>query len=414
MSSVNIYTMVEMSGEQSVQFVLSGNASQRNEADHIAAATLVFPVLIPDDDSDNMHPETSHLSLEAKSSNSAEQTVVKRKRGRPRKMKPSEEQSQSGKIDASSSLPINQQQPGAAVKSGRPKRSEQTTTKRDLGGPSGGGGAGGEASAPVKRSRGRPKKVATSTETSQSQVLSLQAQPLTTSSRHQPIVSASSEVITTHGSTDIYNAVQQLAQDAVIVSAIHGTPVQVLPTTAVASMNTIDAESSLRVSAPISVTISPTREDTGTKWSASANVVMSTPPSSRTTEEREKRGYGMPIHVYQIGASTPPLLHAEQPEILNSLPQCSLSSGEVSVKIVDRLATGPKERAGDSRSMGPGVLEEVRQDTRYLKQPEEGVTVIKRKGAKVDTIAGTSKAVSQLSMLIGWVVGGLFLGNLTK
>ena len=402
MSSVNIYTMVDMSGEQSVQFVLGGNASQRNEADHIAAATLVFPVLIPDDDSDNMHPETSHLSLEAKSSNSAEQTVVKRKRGRPRKMKPSEEQGQSGKIDASSSLPINQQQPGAAVKSGRPKRSEQTTTKRDLGGPSGGGGAGGEASAPMKRSRGRPKKVATSTETSQSQVLCLQAQPPTISSRHQPIVS--SEGITTHGSTDIYNAVQQLAQDAVIVSAIHGTPVQVLPTTAVASMNTIDAEGPLRVSAPISVTISPMREDTGAKWSAStsASVVVSTPPSSRITDEREKRGYGMPIHVYQIGASTPPLLHAEQPEILNSLPQCSLSSGEVSVKVVDRLAAGPKERAGDSHSAG--VLEDVRHDTRYLKQPEEGVTVIKRKGAKVDTIAGTSKAVSRLSMLRWWVV----------
>ena len=393
--------MVDMSGEQSVQFVLGGNASQRNEADHIAAATLVFPVLIPDDDSDNMHPETSHLSLEAKSSNSAEQTVVKRKRGRPRKMKPSEEQGQSGKIDASSSSPINQQQPGAAVKSGRPKRSEQTTTKRDLGGPSGGGGGGGEASAPVKRSRGRPKKVATSTETSQSQVLCLQAQPPTTSSRHQPIVS--SEGITTHGSTDIYNAVQQLAQDAVIVSAIHGTPVQVLPTTAVASMNTIDAEGPLRVSAPISVTISPTREDTGTKWSASACVVISTPPSGRTTDEREKRGYGMPLHVYQLGASTPPLLHAEQPEILNSLPQCSLSSGEVSVKVVDRLAAGPKERASDSRSTG--VLEEVRHDTHYLKQPEEGVTVIKRKGAKVDTIAGTSKAVSQLSTLVGWLVG---------
>lgn len=396
--SVNIYTMVDMSGEQSVQFVLGGNASQRNEADHIAAATLVFPVLIPDE-SDNMHPETSHLSLEAKSSssNSTEQTVVRRKRGRPRKMKPSEEQSQSGKqIEASSSFIPNQQQPGAAVKSGRPKRSEQTTTKRDLGGPPGGAGGGGETSAPVKRNRGRPKKVATSTETSQSQVLGLQAQPPTTLSRHQPIIS--SEGITTHGSTDIFNAVQQLAQDAVIVSAIHGTPVQVLPTTAVAPMNTIDAESPLRVSAPISVTISPTREDTGIKWNTSA--VTSTPPSSRTTDEREKRGYGMPLHVYQLGANTPPLLHAEQPEILNSLPQCSLSSGEVSVKIVDRLAAGPKEGAGDSRS----VVEEVRHDTRYLKQPEEGMTVIKRKGTKVNTITGTSKVVSQLSMLISWWV----------
>ncbi len=380
MWSVNIYTMVDMSGEQRVQFVLGGNASQRNEADHIAAATIVFPVLIPDESDNNMHPETGRLSLEAKSnSSSTEQTVVKRKRGRPRKIKPSEEeQSQSGKIDA------NQQQPGAAVKSGRPKRSEQSTTKRDLGGPPGNGGGGGEASAPVKRNRGRPpKKVATSTETSQSQV-----QPSISTSSHQAITSSEGITTGTHASTDIFNAVQQLAQDAVIVSAIHGTPVQVLPTTAVASMNTIDAESPLRASAPISVTISPTRDDTGTmKWTAGA--VTSTPPS-RTTDEREKRGgYGVPLNVYQLGASTPPLLHAEQPEILNSLPQCSLSSGEVSVKIVDRLAAGPKE--GASR----GTLEEVHHDTRYLKQPEEGdMSVIERKGTRMDAITGSSAVVS--------------------
>jgi hypothetical protein len=372
--------MVDMSGEQRVQFVLGGNASQRNEADHIAAATIIFPVLIPDE-SDDMHPETGRLSLEAKSNNSStEQTVVKRKRGRPRKIKSSEEeQSQSGKIDA------NQQQPGAAVKSGRPKRSEQSTTKRDLGGPPGNGG-GGEASAPVKRNRGRPpKKVATSTETSQSQV-----QPSTSTSSHQAITSSEGITTGTHSSTDIFNAVQQLAQDAVIVSAIHGTPVQVLPTTAVASMNTIDAESPLRASAPISVTISPTRDDTGTtKWTASA--VTSTPPSG-TTDEREKRGgYGVPLNMYQLGASTPPLLHAEQPEILNSLPQCSLSSGEVSVKVVDRLAAGPKE--GASRG---STLEEVHHDTRYLKQPEEGdMSVIEiEKGTKLDTIARSSGMVS--------------------
>ena len=365
MWSVNIYTMVDMSGEQSFQYVLSGNASQRNESDHIAAATLVFPVLIPDD-TDDMHPETGHLSLEAKSS-SGEQTVVKRKRGRPRKIKP-EEQSQSGKVDAS----LPDQQPAAAVKRGRPKRSEQATTKRDLG-----PGAGGEASTPVKRGRGRPKKVAPSTETSQSQVLGLQQQLPT--SGNQAIIR--SEGITTHASTDIFNAVQQLAQDAVIVSAIHGTPVQVLPTTAVASMNTIDSDSSLRVSAPVSVTISPTRDDT-TEWTAS--VVKTTPPS-RTTDERallQKRGYGTPL-VYQLGASTPPLLHAEQPEILNSLPQCSLSSGEISVKVVDRLA-GLKEGGGR------GTMEEVRHDTRYLKQPEEGVIVVEKKETKVDNIAGSN------------------------
>ena len=360
--------MVDMSGEQSFQYVIGGNASQRNESDHIAAATIVFPILIPDD-TDDMHPVTGHLSLEAKSS-SGDQTVVKRKRGRPRKIKP-EEQSQSEKVDASFNIP--DQQSAAAVKRGRPKRSEQTTTKQDLG-----PGGGGEASTPAKRGRGRPKKVAPSTETSQSQVLGLQQQLQT--SGNQAIIR--SEGITTHASTDIFNAVQQLAQDAVIVSAIHGTPVQVLPTTAVATMNTIDSDSTLRVSAPVSVTISPTRDDP-TEWTTSA---VKTIPPSRTTDERSllmgKGGYGTPL-VYQLGASTPPLLHAEQPEILNSLPQCSLSSGEISVKIVDRLA-GLKE--GDGR----GTMEEVRHDTRYLKQAEEGISVVEKKETKVDNIAGSS------------------------
>ena len=377
-----------MSGEQSFQFVLGGNATQRNESDHIAAATVVFPVLIPDD-TDDMHPETGHLSLEAKSSSASdEQTVVRRKRGRPRKIKPSEEQPQSAKIDAS----LPDQQPAAAVKRGRPKRSEQTATKRDLGPVGPGAGSGGANSAPVKRGRGRPKKVATSTETSQSQVLGhqQQQQPSTTSGRQAIISNSASEGITTHASTDIFNAVQQLAQDAVIVSAIHGTPVQVLPTTAVAAMNTIDNDSPPRVPAPISITISPTRDDTGTGWTTSA--VTTTPPSSRTTGERalpEKRGYGTPVvNVYQLGTSTPPLLHAEQPEILNSLPQCSISSGEISVKIVDRLA-GLKEGGGGGGD-SHGTKEEVRHDTRYPKQPEGGIGVVEKKETKVDNIAESS------------------------
>ena len=359
--------MVDMSGEQSFQFVIGGSASQRNESDHIATAAAIpvtiFPVLIPDETGE-MHPETGHLSLEANSSG-GEQPVVKRKRGRPRKIKP-EDQNQSGKID--SSLP-DQQPVAAAMKRGRPKRSEQTT-KREV-------GPGGEASMPVKRGRGRPKKVATSTETSQSQVLGLQQQQPTSGNQGSVISNAG---IMSHASTDIFNAVQQLAQDAVIVSAIHGTPVQVLPTTAVATMNTIDSDSPLRISAPVSVAISPTRDD-ATEWTASA--VGITPPS-RTTNERasvEKRAFGTPL-VYQMGASTHPLLHAEQPEILNSLPQCSLSSGEVSVKVVDRLA-GLKE--SDSRS----TMEKVHHDTRYLKQPEEGISVIKRKETKVGNIAGS-------------------------
>ena len=356
--------MVEMSGEQRFQFVLGGSASQRNESDHIAtAATIpvtIFPVLIPDETGE-MHPETGHLSLEAKSSG-GEQPAVKRKRGRPRKIKP-EEQNQGDKMDAS----LPDQQPAAAVmKRGRPKRSEQTT-KREL-------EPAGEASMPVKRGRGRPKKVATSTETSQSQVLGLQQQP-----RGAAVVS--NEGITSHASTDIFNAVQQLAQDAVIVSAIHGTPVQVLPTTAVATMNTIDGDSTLRISAPISVAISPTRDD-ATEWTASA--VRITPPSRSTDEKAslEKRTFGTPL-VYQVGATTPPLLHAEQPEVLNLLPQCNLSSGEVSVKIVDRLA-GLKERDGRT------TMEQVHHDTCYLKQPEEGVIVVKRQETKVGNTAGNS------------------------
>lgn len=404
--------MVDMSGEQSFHYVLGGDASQRNESDHIAAATIVFPVLIPDD-SDDMHPETGHLSLEAKSS-SSEQTVVKRKRGRPRKIKPSEEQSQSGKVDTS--LQPDQQPAPAVVKRSRPKRSEQTTTKRDPGlGPA--GAAPGEASnpPPVKRGRGRPKKVATSTETNRTQsqgqvhgLLQIQQQSQQTSG-HQAIISSSEGIITTHASTDIYNAVQQLAQDAVIVSAIHGTPVQVLPTTAVASMNTIDSESPLRVAvAPVvSVTISPTRDSAGVEWTASSHTsaVTTTPPSSSgTTNERsllEKIaiGYGTPLNVYQLGANTPTLLHAEQPEILNSLPQCSLSSGEVSVKIVDRLA-GLKEKGG-SDSISRGSLEEVCHDTHYLKrQPGaevEGMSMSEGKETKVDNnnVAESSSMVSE-------------------
>ena len=382
--------MVEMSQEQSFQ-VLGGSASQRNESDHghIAARTIpvtVFPVVFPDTGpGGEMHPETSHLSLQANSA-SSEQSV-KRKRGRPRKIKPE---------DHGDDATMPDQQQEASVKRGRPgrpKRSEQTTKQVEP--PLGDG----EASVPVKKSRGRPRKIATPTESQ----LQLQQHLTTQPSGSQAV---SSDGVASHTSTTIYNTVQQLAQNAAIVSAINiqGTPVQVLPTTAVATMNMIDSNSplALRPAAPVSVVVSPTRDD-ATEWTATRR----TTPPPRTTNKSvspERRACGTSLAYQLQGASSPPLLHAEQPKMLNLLPQCSLSSSEVSVKLVDRLAELEE-------SDGHGVVEEVRHDTRYLKQQGElDASETKRKGVQVED---TSESTQVSWVVFEWEADGLsfFLGN---
>ena len=370
--------MVEMSREQSFQ-VLCGSASQRNESDH-----GVFPVVFPDTGSGGEIPETSHLSLQANSASSEQ--PVKRKRGRPRKIKPE---------DHGDDATMPDQQPEASVKRGRPgrpKRSEQTTKQAEP--PLGDG----EASVPVKRGRGRPRKIATQTESQ----LQLQQHLTTQPSGSQAV---SSDGVASHTSTTTYNTVQQLAQNAAIVSVINiqGTPVQVLPTTAVTTMNMIDSNSplALRPAVPVSVVVSPTRDD-ATEWT----TMRRTTPPPRTANKSvslERRACGTSLAYKLQGASSSPLLHAEQPKVLNLLPQCSLSSSEVSVKLVNRLA---KLEESD----GHGALEEVRHDTRYLKQQGElDASETKRKGAQMED---TSESTQVSWAVFEWEADGLsFLGN---
>ena len=269
--------MVEMSQGQSFQ-VLGASVSQRNGADHIASVPVILI-------SDAMLPG---LSL---SPGTGSEQPMKRKRGRPRKIKPEDQ----------SGPDLTDQQPVVKRGRGRPRKTEQIRE------PPVERVAPLEDPAPVKRGRGRPRKI-----------------PLPTEG---PIPQVESQAdVATHVSTDIYNAVQQLAQDAAIVSAIHGTPVQVLPTTVVATMNTIDSPPR---PAPVSVVVSPTVED-ATEWR--------TPPS-RITAERllENTAHGALVQRLQA-TSTPPLLHAEQPKLLHLLPQCVVTNSVVSVDRVDRLA----------------------------------------------------------------------------
>lgn len=373
-----------MSREQSFQVLGGGSASRRNDSDHIAsAATIpvsVFPVVIPEDTGPTMRSVTGHISLEASSSTSGgEQPAVRRKRGRPRKIK-QEDQPQGGRDRNNEATLVDQQPATASMKRGsnsraaRPKRSEQQSTKREDPGVVSPLEAEGEASMPEKRSRGRSKKGTTS---SAADTLELEQQPTMLSSRNR---AASNDGVTPHASTDIYNAVQQHFQaGAMVMSAIRGTPVQVLPTTAVVTMNTLDSRTSplLGPAAPVSVVVSPTGDDAA-QWTTPSATRLSTATDKKKSLEKAE-AFGASIAHRLRGTSTPPLLHAEQPEVLKSLPQCSLSSGEISVKLVDRLA-GLKE--SDSHCS----TEEVHHDEHYVKQSDEdtGVRVhVDGKGATI-------------------------------
>lgn len=361
-----------MAQEQSVQ-VLDGNASQRNDADHITRSVrAVFPVLLSEESggdqlgSVNMHHSNSlpadhvaaaddqHTNRPNVETSAAErqQQTERRKRGRPRKTNAinTSEQGQSGDGGQAIGDEANDQPP---LKRSRNIKKEDVVhgSKRATNSTQAG-----EPSMPVKRGRGRPRKNTT---------------PRREGGERQATTSmgvGNVGVTTAHTSTAIYSAVQQqaAANSSVVVSAIHGTPVQVLPT-AVAAMNTIES-GSLRA-APVSVLVSPSRDDTSTEWMTRRMSPLSPPLMTTTTDEVklvEIKAHGPSL---VQGTTSPPLLHAEQPKVLNLLPQCIVTNSVVRVNLVDRFAS--REDSGDGHVVSSKERKDHKQ-TRGEKKQERG------------------------------------------
>ena len=342
--------MVEMAQERSFQAL----ADQRNTTKHVyntSVPVAVFPVVIPDAgdrDVQHIHPypevEVRQMSLEA--SDAGQQPPVKRKRGRPRKIKPDEGGQAQGQ-----SAGGPKEAPSSTIKGSRAKKTEQTgssTTKP----PTGDQGVVQQPVGAVKK-RGRPRKV-TAAQTDEG------TSPAVERSRAATTVGYA----TGYTPTSVYSTVQ----DASIVSAIQGAPVRILPTTtAVAAMNTID-DSSLRPTASVSVVIpSPTAEDTAKQ---STRIPLSL--SSLSTGEGSAAGKSFTYTLQ--GTTTPPLLHAEQPRVLKLLPQCIMTKSVVNVDLVDRWKEDNRtagETSTDTRKKEPSG-DEGKKGSENGEEGEEG------------------------------------------
>lgn len=307
--------MVEMNQEQSVH-VLAG---QRNEPNHVYNTSVaVIPVVISDAGDIVQHGQMSLQASDAK-----EQPSVKRKRGRPRKIKPEEDGSRVQQGQSAHSAPSDDQSTSTNKSRSRAKKKEQVGTTDSTAKPSsdkqgtveqpGDGGAG--------KRRGRPRK-ATTTQTDGD-----------SSAPDKPGSSQATTVATTVGGTVDYasTAICSTVRDAGIVS---GTPIQVLPTTVVSDVTMID-NSPLRPTT-VSIVVPSSAEDV-------TKLVTRTPPPSTlsssviTTYTGDQTPAGVKSFTSRLqGMTTPPLLHAEQPTTLNQLPQCVVTSSVFSVSLVDR------------------------------------------------------------------------------
>lgn len=295
--------MVEMDQEQSFH-VLAG---QRNEANHVyntSVPVAVIPVVISD---------AGDIMQQM---NAKEQPSVKRKRGRPRKIKPEEGGGRAQQGQSAPSAPPPGDQSTSTNKSrSRAKKTEQVGTSDSTAKSSidkqgaveqpGGGGS-------AKR-RGRPRRATTSQ---------------TDGDSSAPAKPGSSQATIVSGTVDYPStAVCSTVQDAGIAS---GTPIQVLPTTVVADVTMMDT-SPLRRPTTVSIVVPSSAEDD------SKVATRTPPPSSVITFMGDQTPVGVKSFTSRLqGMTTPPLLQAEHPTALNQLPQCVVTNSVVNVSLVDR------------------------------------------------------------------------------
>ena len=275
--------------------------------------------------------------------------AMKRKRGRPRKIK--------GEGREEETVEQSGDEQPAKRSRGRPKKTDQVGVKRSV-------DNSGAVQPAGKRGRGRPKKINTQIEEEEegktcAMTFGADGCRGLLDMRHVGVTTA-------HASTDIYNVA--VAQDSATVSAIRGTQVQVLPTaTAVTTMNLIDS-SPLRP-APVSVVVSPSADDAG-EW-----TVRTPHSSSSMIGEGISEKKAAETSLMSRLQSSPPLLHAEQPKVLNLLPQCVVTNSVISVNLVDRFAQQDEET-------GDNVVAERVKDKKEEQPQEQSSNGEQRKGTE--------------------------------
>ena len=339
-----------MAQEQSFQ-VLAG---QRNEPNHVyntSVPVAVFPVVISDAGDILQHGQ---MSLQA--NGTKEQTSVKRKRGRPRKTRPEEGD---GRAQQGHSAPPDDQLASTNQGSSRAKKTEQVgTTKSSI--DNQGAVALPDSGGTVKR-RGRPRRAKT--------------QQTDEGNSSAPVKAGSIQATTVGGTVGCASiAICSAVQDAGIVS---GFPIQALPTTSVANVNTGTIDNSpLKRPTTVNIVVPSSAENVSepaARTSPSSSSVIKTFMGDQTPT-------GMRLLKSRLqGMTTPPLLHAEQPRTLSLLPQCVVTNSVVNVSRVDRWKedgstpgeasnrvpkrkqpAGDEEDGGERRSSTKNVVGELR------------------------------------------------------